>query len=62
MKIKSIGNKIAKFSASGFELSGREFDLLKRGKDVAVTAAIGAKLVASGLVKEVKNKEKSKGK
>ena len=61
MKIKAKLNKIGNFNAMNVPCSGLHFGELRDGKSVEVDDEVADKMLAMGLVEEVKTKKAKKG-
>tara|TARA_R100001530_G_scaffold135494_1_gene112831 strand:- start:178 stop:369 length:192 start_codon:yes stop_codon:yes gene_type:complete len=63
MKVKPFKDKIRKFSAVGMPCTAKEFNDLKKGKEIALPKDVAEEMSAMGLVKTIEqNKPKRKEK
>ena len=60
MKIKAVSDKIKKHSANGMACTGREFDLLKEGKEISVPKDVADKMLETGLIEILEEKKQTK--
>ena len=61
MKIKAKIDKIINFNAMNVPCSNLEFGQLRDGKEISVKDEVADKMLAMGLVEEVKTKKAKKG-